>query len=418
MAGYSVNRILEGDTIFTSGTVSPLWTSDGTLSATNVYEKHSSEGSLVATVEENQTVYYNYDPVTSNPRSNLISTNVRDRNDYVDAFMWVRADTAMSISLKTRLSYINIAGIEVEVDSATTSVALTSGEWYLVRAEGVIVPDDGIDFGISLFIDAFDFESGETEETFYVSHPVIYCRLDFMDNPGVYDIFNRLPLYIKESDMNMSNPTYPLFRFLEIACVQHGDVAKMFEDFIYADISEGYDESRLDTKSVLVNADAVLRYFMPWLAQFVGTRLVNPTVSSTPWGQLPKDINGKTTWQNIDEIDTPELDEYDSVVWAELMDFNPEIVGLEEYLRWQIKYKYFGTRSGSKEAVTGVLNRILTGTKTIAISEGSFTVNISTKIGETPFVTGLTVGQSVPEVLELLEHTRPAGISFTHQLIS
>lgn len=412
MAGYSVNRILYDDTIFTSGTLSPLWTSDGTLSSTNTYEKHSSEGSLVATVEENQTVYYNYDPLTSNPRSNLISTNVRDRNDYVDSFMWVRADTAMSVSLKTRLSYVNIAGIEVEVDSSPTYVALTSGEWYLIRSEGVIVPDDGVDFGISLFIDAFDFESGETEEIFYISHPVIYCRLDFMDNPGVYDIFNRLPLYIKESDMNMSNPTYPLFRFLEIACVQHGDVAKMFEDFIYADISAGYNESRLDTKSVLVNADAVLRYFMPWLAQFVGTRLVNPTVSSTPWGQLP------ATWQGIDEIDAPALDGDDSVEWAELMEFNPEIVGLEEYLRWQLKYKFFGTKSGSKEAVTGVLNRIITGTKTVNISEGSFTVNIETKISETPFTTGHIVGDSVPEVLELLEHTRPAGIKFTHQLIS
>ena len=193
----------------------------------------------------------------------------------------------------------------------------------------------------------------------------------------------------------------------------HGTLYDLGRGFQYSDLSEGKDVTDMETLSLLVEPDRAPREYMPWLAQFTGTKLMNPVAGSTPWANLPAE------WDDLDAIDTT-VDANDSVAWSALQGFAPEIAGLDDFFQWQIETGYYGYAAGSIAAIREATKRVLTGTKTCTITKrytGSpWKIKIETKVGETPDAT--TVGQSIPEMLELMELSRPLGVSLTHAIIA
>jgi hypothetical protein len=191
------------------------------------------------------------------------------------------------------------------------------------------------------------------------------------------------------------------------------------DDFTYSDISEGKNELDTSTLSTLVDPIVVKREYMFWLAQFSGTKLLNPTTGLTPWVNLPE------TWQGIDLIDGEEAippanpNSADAVGWSALQDYNTEPVGLDEFLRWQISTSYYGRNAGTQEALVEAVKRVLIDTKTVnyeILEPFDWTIRITTLKTETPDSSLVDIGGSVPEIVELLEPARPVGFKIIHSL--
>lgn len=412
--GYSINRIPESNVNFYSS-IGDLWKSSTgetpTFSADE--SKHAREGSLVWSVDEGYVFAFNWDYDSSTAIRNSIVTTEDDIGDYVESFLWVKSQVSMTVSIETILTH-NITLdpiVTLEYRSEANSVRLTSGEWYLLRANPIQIPDDIHKYSISLEITTTEMSSGS--HNLYISHPATYCQNDFIRNTAWFDTWFRMPVVMKESDSRLTKPSYSLSRFIELCCEHRGEIYDILDEINYVDISDGYDSADNLTKSVMVDPDVIARKYAFWVAQFVGTRLYSPTVSVTPWQNIP------TTWQGIDEIDTV-VDVNDTVGWNALQSFKPELIGLDDYFRWQISTGYYGINAGSLQAVTESIKRILTGTKSVRVeaNPSSWAVNVYTYKSETLGTDLLGTGDEVEASQIILKRCKPAGFFVRHYLES
>lgn len=108
----------------------------------------------------------------------------------------------------------------------------------------------------------------------------------------------------------------------------------------------------------------------------------------------------------------------DAVDWQDLQDYLPEIFGLDEYYRWQISTAYHGYAAGTIGALEGAVKRVLTGTKYVNLIFSGFTCTYQTKKSETPGSQLIALGQPVPEIVDIIEATRPAGVVINHVLVA
>lgn len=410
MIGYTLNRIPEEARIFTSGVSSIYWKSPsipGTIPSTRTEERHPGVGSMALQVNTGFTITYNLNPATQTAATNESRTTIDDRGLGLEAFIWVKSTAPITVRLELDLHHISI---NETISGTPQQVYVDSGDWVLVRANGITVPPDNHNYGAVLH---FDVINAFPSTTIYLSFPCIYGQLDFINNPGAYDILNRLPGYLKQTVPLGEAPTYALARYTELLAGAYGDVVEKIFNFAYADVSEGFRFDDATSKSQLVDPTVIPLEYAGWLAQFTGTELSLPSVSSTPWGNLGD------TWEEIDAIDTVTTPE-DSVVWSSLQEFNPIPVGIEEFIRWQIEYGYYGFAAGSREAIQKSLERVLTGTKGIqwdTTQMDEFILTVRTLRSETPGATVLiTDGNPVPEMQEILDAVRPLGIIVQHQL--
>lgn len=410
MAGYSINRIPSEQKIFLSS-VPSLWTSDVSLSSQPNVSKYFGEGSLEAVLQESESVYYNTN--LSNGLSQVTQSTSQDVGDTVSGFVWVKTDKPVIIDFTISVLFPpDVMSINA-VSESTRSVEVTSGEWTLLRMyELPAVVDDGYNYPLGMTITISDI-SGGTDVTLNISHPIMYCTLDFINNPGIIQLMSTFPEFIRDQDSKAQPLPYQLIRFMETASIHTGEIAELLNLFIYQDISEGKDTSDVNTLSALVDPIAAKRDYLPWLAQFSGTQIINPTTGFTPWANLP------STWQQIDlidAIDTPE----DAAPWNAIQSYNTEPAGLEEFLRWQTATGYYGINAGTKEAIIESVERVLTGTKTInyeIVSPFSWTIKVETLLSETPDASLLSVGDSVDSIISLIESTRPLGFKVLHELV-
>lgn len=411
MAGYSVNRIPETQKTFLSS-VPNLWTSDGVLAVQPNISQYFGEGSLEVVLQEMETVYYNSDG--TNGLSQLTQATSLDTEDSVSAFVWVKTNNPVVINFTVSVLFPVGIVSATAASSQSRSISVTSGEWALLRLHDLpVIPDDAYNYPLGFSIQIEDIE-GSTDVTLNISHPIIYCTLDFIDNPSIINIMSRLPEFIRDQDASAAPIPYQLIRFIEAASTHTGEIQDLLSSFIYADISEGKDESNTETLSQLVDPIAARRAYLPWLAQFSGTQIINPTTGFTPWANLPE------TWEGIDllDADEPPLDE--AVSWEVLQNFDTEPAGLEQFLRWQASTGYYGVNSGTKQAIIDAVKRVLTGTKTVGyevISPFDWTIKIETQQSETPDSALLSIGDTVLEILELVEPTRPLGFKVIHELV-
>jgi hypothetical protein len=203
---------------------------------------------------------------------------------------------------------------------------------------------------------------------------------------------------------------------MDILTASMDDILSLITTIQYNDISDGYDVTIPETKSILIDADVVARGYTDWLAQFVGVKLQNPSGIATPWENLPG------TWNGIDLIDSVDS-AGDSVQWKLLEAYNPEPSNLLEFLRWQIKYAYTGINAGSRDSVINAAKWMCTGTKqvnlTCAVATTPFVLAVTTKLSEFSIPdTDYVVGDDSQEIIDILNEVKPLGYTITHSFIS
>jgi hypothetical protein len=410
MAGYSINRIPSEQRVFLS-TLPTLWTADAAITVNPSVAKYFGEGSLQTILQESESIYYNTNG--TNGLNQATQTTHEDVTDTVSAFVWVKSDKPVvldfTISVLLPPSVISVNPISTE----TNSIEVTSGEWTLLRMYDLPqVVDEEYNYPLGMTITVSDIDGG-TDVTLNISHPVMYCTLDFINNPGIIQLMSKFPEFVRDQDANAQPLPYQFIRFMEAISIHTGEISDLINQFIYQDISEGKDTTDADTLSILVDPIAAKREYLPWLAQFSGTQIINPTTGFTPWENLP------ATWQQIDLIDAVDTPE-DAAPWELIQSYNTQPAGLVEFLRWQASTGYYGVNSGTKEAIIESVKRVLVGTKTISyeiVDPFAWTIKLETLLSETPDTSLLGVGDSVDEIIELVEPSRPLGFKVLHELV-
>lgn len=414
MAGYVVNKIPLADREFAQG-ISSVWQADGpTLTNSALISRFATEGSIAAEVAADDVIAFNKNISTGISIVDTINADKdADSDDAIVVGFWVKSDASFSFTLTVQLLFPSDLVTVTAFQEKSELFSVTSGEWTFIQLEDrVVVENDEYSYPISFTItveEIFDTASANIN----IAHPVIYPSISFIDNPALLSIYKKLPEFIRNADSLGTNAPYPwsLARFLEMCIIHQGEMTQIFNDIIYSDISLGKDTSDLNTLSTLVDPLAATRKHIFWLAQFTGTQIVNPTTGVTPWENLP------STWQGIDDLDSVASTE-DSAPWDVIQDSNPEPVGLDDFLRWQVQYGYYGINAGSRTAILESVKRVLTGTKEVTYSVPSaWNILIETNISETPDASLLSAGDPVPSILELVEYTRPLGCVIAHELI-
>ena len=415
MAGYSINRIPSEQRIFL-GAQPNLWTADTAITVNPSVAKYFGEGSLEVTLEESESIYYNTDG--PNGLSQQTQTTNEDVTDSVSAFVWVKTNKPVVLDFTISVLFPQSVASVSPLSTETNSVEVTSGEWTLVRMyELPRVLNNTYNYPLGMTITVSDIDGG-ANVTLNISHPIMYCTLDFINNPAIIQLMSKFPEFIRDQDANAEPLPYQLIRFMEAITIHTGEIIDLVNQFVYEDISEGQDGTNTNTLSALVDPIAAKREYLPWLALFSGTKIINPTTGSTPWENLP------ATWQGIDLIDGVDgvgLDpDKDSAPWDLIQEYNTEPAGLVEFLRWQTSTGYYGINAGTQSAIIESVKRVLSGTKTVGyeiINPFSWAIKLETLLSETPDSSLLSIGDSVDEIIELVEPSRPLGFKVLHELV-
>ena len=413
MAGYVSNRIPLSSRVFYDG-ISSLWQASGaTLAASTSVSRFANEGSLTTALSVGDIISFNRDISTGVPISQTVATD--GINDDADTFMvgfWIKSDKAISFTYTVSLLYPTSFGISTTVEEHEQNISITSGEWVFVQhASRVTDPNDNYDYPISFSIDIGYVNGGGNAEV-YLSFPIIWASLDFVNNPILLDIYSKLPEFIRSQDSIAEPFPFSLARFIEMCTLHQGEMQQIITDIMYADIAFGKDEEDPTTLSHLTEASVAPRAYLPWMAQFSGTQLINPTTGVTPWENLPP------TWQGLDLLDGNDS-AADATDWDIIQDSSIEPAGLDAFLKWQVSTGYYGINAGSTEAITESVKRVLSGTKSISVSTTTpWTINIETLLSETPDTGLLALGDTPENVVALIEPTRPLGFIIDHILVS
>ena len=261
-----------------TGDTATFLTSTGGWSATNSvlsvdfdFKKYTSLNSLKVTPTDYNSI------VLSNQEENTSLDEVRDS---IDFHCWV-------FPLNDCLATVVIA--LVGGGSSTRSVSLPGGVWSILRGTPMAVPTSSETYPIALSI-TFSNHGGQT---IHMSNPTLYQEFRFTKNRFVQECVPMTPRIFTDLDKQQTLPSFPMYRMMEIGLANAGAAFHQQEHFRYRDISTGGDPTNAETLSGLVNPEVADVAYLPWLSQFTGTQYIDPTIKTTPWGNLP------STWEDV-----------------------------------------------------------------------------------------------------------------------
>ena len=210
----------------------------------------------------------------------------------------------------------------------------------------------------------------------YFTFPVLMDELAFQREWSVRSTNTVMPQVYKDID-STSTPSYPLAKLMSALMTNVNNISELYAQLFRYDLSEmpAYvDGTEKWLYSELVDRESVTAKNRRWLGQFTGRRLIDNI-------HARNFTNGAiTTWEDSQ--------------------YN--------FHQWQLENRYFGTKSGSLEAVRGTISRYLTGSKFISFSnQGSFNVKIQTLFAET---LGISTGSTVT-ITAVQDDTNLAGTS-------
>ena len=165
--------------------------------------------------------------------------------------------------------------IRVEISNSlsqsvsTEYVFVPASTWTLIRSEFLAVPTNVVN---QTFSASFTIRSSNGQFNLLMAHPVVKNAYGFADNFFLRETISGLPRFLVDLDSEQTRPQFPMSRFMDVGLIYADRAFRQTLDFRYRDISEGYLESDDSTKSTLIDPEIVDPEYLPWLAQFVGTR--------------------------------------------------------------------------------------------------------------------------------------------------
>lgn len=422
-------RLFLEQSTFVATNVDDLWSTNGTIVTDPTEYLDPDFGSLKLTPSSlDNYVKFNYhSSVLSAPSQYAVTTDA-DGNDYIEAFMWVRATKNCTLYLQTVLT-------EAIFDSNTSSfsfadpfVRVTGNEgshtvdiggsdipiWQLIRAIPVAVPSTGRwSIGLNFRV-VFETLTGAFLN---IARPSAYQSQrfllgDFLNNTAAY-----LPEVFIEADtanFSTNNPTYPLMRFLDVITTTASEVYDQAVSFEYLDASEGGSSSNLFTLSRLVDPRVCDSSYLSWLAQFRGRPVLityQPSTEGIGWSVFT--LNSSLL-SGLDPITG--LPVGIDVLGSNATNLGGLPAGIEAFARWQVEKGYYGHNAGTIQAMVSAIQRNLTGDETVTYTLSTNTIAFTTKQSETFGSVVGDIGTSNSVVMSLIEPARPLGMIVTHTM--
>lgn len=303
------------------------------------------------------------------------------------AHCWIYTDSARSVTITVTSS----------LTGATSKIVNVRGDrWTLLSVFGTSTSTSQVDETVSLTVAIAGMTAGEYA---YVAYPVIGFAQDVIDNPFAGDIWLRIPQYLQEYDAAQDDPDAPLLRFIDTLYSSAGEVDRLFDDIRYSPPDDGGDA----TLSTLTWPMTCPIRYIGWLAQLVGVKLRNPNEAGTSWSALQGVAPSWTDWETNALMD--QNDPADAVEWKEIEQYDTDFGDVEPYLRWQVRYAFFGIHAGTLNALRESVKFFLSGTKSITIA--TFVDGDPWKITITVLTAEAPADQSA--VQEAIDATTPLG---------
>lgn len=196
----------------------------------------------------------------------------------------------------TRVTLTNSNNDEVEEDTGTGF-----NRWGICRSPKFIIPDVGQNIFVNINVQVFEHGGNDV----YFTIPFLCISGNVLRDPFVMESLLNLPTIIRESDVSHESdhglPDFPLTRFIELPGNFAGDVTDDYYAYEYISLPDGKNINDPLTLSEFIEPIVARPKFIPWLAQFVGVVLDNPTTGKTPWENIP------STWQPIEQEIDPAL---------------------------------------------------------------------------------------------------------------
>ena len=284
------------------------------------------------------------------------------------------------------------ASLQVDGQPAVSqySQTLYGGRYNAVRANNVVIPDDGVAHSVSIKLTI----SGHNGQNVHFTSPNLINDELYYSNIFVSESRRHMPDFYFDLDIVQENPVAPFHKLIDalshVAGTTYDKYVEIFP-FEKSELTSLADELLGSSHSSLVEPLYASEDYLPWLSQFMGTRLK----------------------RNITLDDGSKL----------LPSYDVE----NDYSRWQVNNGYFGIGAGARESMLEAVKRGLLftdddsdSTYSVAITPryngDPFAIRVQTVLNETPDVT--ISGDSSPTIIALLEDARPLGYKITHTAVN
>jgi hypothetical protein len=349
-----------------------------------------------------------------------VDGDMDDLNEQMTFVFAVRMQLGGSIEVTvSETVYNNIYSETITIESSTTTSATSINlgsatetfNWTVVRLKPFLISGNGTVAPSYNFL--INFDPAGTNETFYFTSPTMMRYYELLDkNSVMVSLGTKLPDWILKKELSVeSNPNVKMLRFMDIASDYIDKANEYLSKFLYADISDGYNENVDDTKSTLVDPTVADYQTLLWLLVFTFTYPIaryrlSPDYEPTPF-----------------ILDESELDGTDRIILTASEELLPPAISRETQialLRWQARTSYYGGFAGTLPAVRESAKQMLTGNKTITISYNYETtpwvINIFTPWNETLGGDVSLIGSSSTIVMEAISYAKPLGVLVNHQM--
>lgn len=311
----------------------------------------------------------------------------------IRAFAWV--DSEVSGTATIYLTYVS-GGASTTVSEA---VPIIADNWTLLSVTQDSIPDDTEN--LILRVVSTDTNAGDS---IYISRPAIMSPWAASQSVAGGEVWLRLPEYLRATDKNQTDPDVPLFRFIEALFSTANSIDESWQDFRWIPPE---DNNKIIKESGLVSPNTAIPSALIWMAQVIGSTLLDPTAAYTPWIFLDTDNNPLTpfTWAEWKSALDDNAD--GTLTWQEIQDFNPAIFDLTTSFRAQVTGAFYGYKAGTNQSFVKAAQTV-TNVSTVTVFsrylDDPFHIKVEILISE---------GGNTVDVERALVGTTPAGFQVT-----
>lgn len=296
-------------------------------------------------------------------------------------------------------------------DSVVNAPGVLSPQWNIFRSDPITLT---VESGTPALDIRLEIIPDEVSEDIYFTLPLCYQQFDAVfANNVLPSVMINIPEIMRTEDLAFTGkPDIPLHRFIDICTFTLDNVYTTARDYVFLDVSEGYDVNDPATKSTLVNADVAEFETLVWLAKFTGTSPVTRFESSL-------DALGDPF-----QLDSSTLNSTAALRLTSFTNLNPPALDLTEQialLRWQLDHGWYGKNAGTLPAVQEAAKLMLTGDKEL-VTEYDFaaepwTIHLFSPWDQTFGALGEEqVGLASDLVLDAVSYAKPLGVLVTHEM--
>lgn len=284
-------------------------------------------------------------PSSANPM--VLTLNVNNVFEAADAegdFVFTCVAYSIDESFTINAAIYDDNGV---VDAGNTRT-IQGGAWGAARSNQITLSVNtpaSTDYVVVLTI------SNHNSKNVRISTPNLVNDIAWANSPVIQSMRPYIPDFYQDYDSKESDPTYPFFRFVDVLTDGISDTMNLYSEwfrYYRREIPSNIPLNTYETKSRLVDYEHVRNENLEWLTQFSGNKIKN---------QIYVDNTGI-----INDVD--------------------------EFKTWQLSPAGYGRSAGTQSAIRGAAEFVLTGTKSLIISQryenNPWAIRITTVGSETP----------------------------------